>query len=139
MLSRDGRLRWLVNLMIGFGVMVAGAALFAWSTESLRAAFRWLGAPDWLTSVATYIALCFAVMATLRKRATPRWRTEPPTPDEVKIQAWWWNRPVGGTPHVLQLDIDQSSGLIHEAGSGTYPFDPDDWPGEWSPCKTPSV
>jgi predicted RNase H-like HicB family nuclease len=80
-----------------------------------------------------------------RPRAVPprhRWRTKPPTPDEVTECQWWWNKPAGGVPHVLQLDRAPDSGLIFDAGESTSgacppPFDPSDWPGEWAPCMTP--
>lgn len=71
-----------------------------------------------------------------------RWRSEPPTPDEVTTHQWWWNKSTDGVPHILQLDRDLNSGLIFDAGESALgacpaPFDPSDWPGEWAPCMTP--
>lgn len=63
-------------------------------------------------------------------------RRGPPTFDEVRDLAWWWNFPIHGEPHVLQLDVT-SSGEIVYCDPGSAVFEPDDWPGEWAPCRPP--
>lgn len=69
---------------------------------------------------------------------TPRWRAEPPTVDDVKAHAWWWNKPASGNPpHVLQLDVDDAGAVMHADMDDGGVFNPADWPGDWAPAVPP--
>lgn len=67
--------------------------------------------------------------------ASPSWRKEPPTVDEVKVHAWWWRKPANGNPpHVLHLDVGADKVIYIDE---ELELDPDDWPGEWAPAVPP--
>ena len=59
-----------------------------------------------------------------------------PTVDQVREHAWWWNFPVDGKPHVLQLDVEGAQVVRVDAPSF---LDPLDWPGDWAPCLPPEA
>lgn len=71
-----------------------------------------------------------------RAAAVPR--RGPPTADEVRELEWWWNFPIHGQPHVLQLNVT-TDGTIVYCDPGSAVFEPDDWSGEWAPCLPPSA
>lgn len=79
-------------------------------------------------------------VSVIARRATSRWRSEPPTIEGVKANQWWWNKPVSGNPpHVLQLDVaDEAGGEVIIDASDSTLFDPNAWPGEWAPALPPA-
>ncbi len=89
------------------------------------------------------LQLTFGVAPAAMRALTARlWRATPPTIDEVKVYAWWWNKPADGSPpHILQLDVDDNKVVIVTAASPSHHdgdvFDPADWPGEWAPAEPP--
>lgn len=64
-------------------------------------------------------------------------RPEPPTLDEVRRCQWWWNFRPDTAPQVLRLDVDDDGVIVDVDSSGSYPFEPADWPGDWAPCLPP--
>lgn len=62
-------------------------------------------------------------------RNNHRWRSAPPTAAEVHEYSWWWNKPTGDAPRILQLD-------------GTSPWDVSTGDGglpeAWAPCLSPA-
>ncbi len=69
-------------------------------------------------------------------------RKSPPTVEEVRACAWWWNFPPDGySPHVLQLEVYAgyvSNDDIIMCLDLAAPFNVEDWPGEWAPCIPPT-
>ena len=82
------------------------------------------------------VALAALVLAEVR-HDEPRWRKEPPTVEEVSACEWWWNSGgPSGKPHVMRLDVDGDQ-IVDIQLPSEVPFNPEDWPGEWSPCLPP--
>lgn len=64
-------------------------------------------------------------------------RSQSPTVDEVRRCQWWWNFGPVTAPQVLRLDVDDDGAIVDVDSSGSYPFEPADWPGDWAPCLPP--